>query len=150
MLSEFTLAYALTFLGTPYIWGGQSYSGVDCSGFAILVLQAEGKVDEGFEATAQGLYSYFAANGGRSISHGVRGCLAFYGSSPAKIKHVAICLDGKYIIEAGGGDITTKKISDAAERGAHVRIRKLTYRKDLVAILTTDIDNIIPFSAKPK
>lgn len=148
MLSELTIAYALSFLGTPYIWGGQSHKGVDCSGFAIKVFQAEGVLPDEFDASSQGLYSYFAANGGREVNHPKRGCLVFYGESKRDITHVAICLDGKQIIEAGGGgpETTTKK--KAVEQGADVRIRKYNYRKDVVAILTTNIGNILPFNAR--
>ncbi|WP_308652192.1 NlpC/P60 family protein, partial [uncultured Actinomyces sp.] len=30
------VAAAKTFLGVPYVWGGESYNGVDCSGLVML------------------------------------------------------------------------------------------------------------------
>ena len=34
---EDLIAYAYTYLGTPYVYGGSSYSGTDCSGFTMSV-----------------------------------------------------------------------------------------------------------------
>ena len=34
---EELIAYAYTYLGTPYVYGGSSYSGTDCSGFTMAV-----------------------------------------------------------------------------------------------------------------
>jgi cell wall-associated NlpC family hydrolase len=145
MLSELTVTYALSFLGVPYIWGGQSPEGTDCSGFVIQVLQAEGVLPNKFDATSQGLHTYFKVNGAKSSRSPFNGCLAFYGKSVDQITHVALCLDQDTVIEAAGGDSTTNTVKDAAARGAHVRIRKLRYRKDLVDLLSTDIKKVVPF-----
>jgi cell wall-associated NlpC family hydrolase len=149
MLSELTITYALSFLGTPYIWGGQSPQGADCSGFVIMVLQAEGILPNKFDATSQGLHTYFRVNGAKKVRSPSQGCLAFYGKSVDRITHVALCLDGNQVIEAAGGDSTTNTAEDAAARGAHVRIRKLRYRSDLVDVLSTDINKIVPIKSKP-
>jgi cell wall-associated NlpC family hydrolase len=146
MISEFTLAYAISFLGKPYIWGGQSPEGVDCSGYAILVGQAEGIFPTGFDATAQGIYTYLKINGAREAKPS-QGCFTFYGKDLQTISHVSICLDSFQVIEAGGGNSRTKTREDAAKIGAHVRIRPNDYRKDKVATLTM-VKNIVPL--KPR
>ena len=37
------IQYAQTFVGTPYVWGGQSPKGFDCSGFTSYVFLNQGK-----------------------------------------------------------------------------------------------------------
>lgn len=37
------VAFARSMLGTPYVWGGTSQSGVDCSGLVLLAFQAAGR-----------------------------------------------------------------------------------------------------------
>ncbi len=37
------IQYAQTFVGTPYVWGGQSTQGFDCSGFTSYVFLNQGK-----------------------------------------------------------------------------------------------------------
>ena len=132
MLTDLTLEYAKSFLGTPYVWGGQSPQGADCSGFVIMVLQAEGLLPAKFDTNAQGLYNLFKDF--KTVQN-FRGCLVFYGKSKTKITHVGLCLDDKQMIESGGGNSTTVNLSEANKSGAHVRIRPITYRKDLVDVL---------------
>lgn len=40
--ANIAIAAALGFVGTPYVWGGASRSGVDCSGLVMLAYQAAG------------------------------------------------------------------------------------------------------------
>lgn len=63
------------------------------------------------------------------------GCLAFFGAGPTAINHVAITLNRRLMIEAGGGNHTTLTPEIAAEQDACVRIRPIARRSDLVAIL---------------
>ena len=138
------LANALSWLNSPYIWGGQSpLIGFDCSGLVISILQIEGKFIG--DTTAQGLYLHFKDRGYVETGYPEFGCLAFYGKSVNKITHVAYCLDDGMIIEAAGGDSTTTTVERAKKQNAYVRLRKVRYRKDLVAILN-ERDNVLPFS----
>lgn len=43
-VSDDFVAMAEKFIGTPYLWGGRSYFGLDCSGLVQLALQATGVV----------------------------------------------------------------------------------------------------------
>jgi cell wall-associated NlpC family hydrolase len=126
---ELMLDYAKRLLFTPYIWGGDSpLVGLDCSGFVQHCLAAVG-LDPAGDQTAQALYYHFHYKGATKPQ---AGALIFFGASPRQITHVAICLDGEHMIEAGGGGSKTLSKEDAIAQGAYVRIRPIINRKDMV------------------
>jgi cell wall-associated NlpC family hydrolase len=122
--------YALSFLGVPYKYGGRNrLEGLDCSQLVIEVLISAGVVPHGFDATAQMLYDRFKQV---PTDFPKLGALAFYGKSLSEIKHVALCLDDKTMIEAGGGDALTINLPSAIFRSACVRMRPIRYRGDFL------------------
>lgn len=136
-------AYALSFLGTPYKYGGENrLDGLDCSEFIQELLRSVG-LDPPGDQNAQALFDHFSVNGEWN-RHGM-GSLVFFGKDARNITHVAMMLDQYRIIEAGGGRADTKTLDDAKKRGAMVRIRHLSFRKDVVAVIRpryTTIGNI--------
>lgn len=128
---EFLIKYALSWLGTPYIWGGQSRSGVDCSGLVQVILQSVGASPSN-DYTAHGLYLHFAANG-TQLKEPKEGAIIFYGTHDRMI-HVAFALNDWQIIEAGSGNSKIKTVEEAQTANAYVRIRPYNYRKDVYAI----------------
>ncbi len=119
---------AKKYLGTPYVWGGESMSegGFDCSGFAYNVLNDSGiKVGR---TTAQGFYTKFK-NYEVSKSPICSGDLLFFGKSKNTITHVAIAISSTEMIESIGG-----KRNTINNKGKGVSISKITRRKDLVAV----------------
>lgn len=128
---DIAIDYAMRFIGTPYIWGGNNpLEGFDCSGFIQEVLKVHG-VDPKGDQTSQGLYNHFNSNG-LSAQIPFKGCLLFFGNSEYRITHIAMAINKTLMIEAGGGGSKIHTPSEAAEAGAYVRIRPISNRSDLV------------------
>jgi cell wall-associated NlpC family hydrolase len=127
-----TIDYAKSFLGTHYVYGGNTkLSGLDCSGLVCEILRSAGVIGSE-DLSAQLLYNRFCVDTSKIEK---AGALAFYGKSHSQITHVGFHIDRYRIIEAGGGDSNTKSFQDALRDGACVRIRPVRYRKDYVASL---------------
>ncbi len=84
------IATARAFLGTPYLWGGTSGHGIDCSGFVQQVYRLNG-VGLGRDADQQALE-------GRAANPPSAGDLLFFGSPT--VTHVAMSLGGDDFIHA--------------------------------------------------
>ncbi|AHY47177.1 NlpC/P60 family [Rubrobacter radiotolerans] len=82
---------AAMFRGTPYIWGGTSSYGLDCSGFTYQVYRSFG-INLPRDAQDQ-------RDAGRAVGGSrVKGDLLFFGPSPSNITHVAMYYgDGKIV-----------------------------------------------------
>jgi len=90
------LAQAKKFLGIPYLWGGTSIAGFDCSGFTQTVFRLEGiqLLRDASQQARQGE----SVDPGSDFSALAPGDLLFFGSKPGKITHVAISLGGAHFI----------------------------------------------------
>lgn len=91
------ISTAFTFLNAPYLWGGRSPLGIDCSGFTQLVYKLNGaKIPR--DASQQALL-------GKPLSfveEAQPGDLAFFDNEEGKITHVGIVLEEGKIIHASG------------------------------------------------
>lgn len=96
-LEQTILHTAHSFLHTPYLWGGKSHAGIDCSGLVQMVFRSNGhklKRD-----------AYQQANMGTPVEHieKARSCdLAFFSNDAGRVTHVGILLDNGTIIHAHG------------------------------------------------
>ena len=88
---------SLRLLNAPYLWGGRSPFGIDCSGFTQLIYRLNGK---GIKRDASQ-----QAQEGTSLSfveEAEPGDLAFFDNTEGIITHVGIIMEDNYIIHAHG------------------------------------------------
>jgi hypothetical protein len=88
---------AFLFLNTPYLWGGKTPFGIDCSGFSQMVYKLNGYKllrDASQQATQGEVLSF--------IEESEPGDLAFFDNSEGIITHVGIIMKDNYIIHAHG------------------------------------------------
>lgn len=124
---ELVRAYALSFLGVPYTFGGATpMGGIDCSGLCIEILKGFGLLGNREDMSAASLALKFPDK----VEHGDLGDLAFFGKE--SISHVGFCLNESVMLSASGGTPDTKDIMTAIKNEAFVKIRPITYRKDFL------------------
>ena len=88
---------AYLYLNAPYLWGGKTPFGIDCSGFTQMVYKINGFFlfrDASQQATQGEVLSF--------IEECEPGDLAFFDNEDGKIIHVGILLAQNYIIHASG------------------------------------------------
>ncbi len=94
---EHLIETALLYLNSPYLWGGKSPFGIDCSGFTQMVYKLNGYKllrDASQQATQGDALSF--------IEESEPGDLAFFDNDEGKITHVGIIMKDNYIIHAHG------------------------------------------------
>ncbi|MGH9047243.1 MAG: C40 family peptidase [Acidimicrobiales bacterium] len=99
---------ALSFIGTPYVWGGESTKGFDCSGLVQFVYSAAGIQ---LPRTAQEQY-----DAGPAVAPGqpvVPGDLVFFGGGPTDVSHVGIFVGNGVMVDAPhtGADVRLDKVN---------------------------------------
>lgn len=133
MTIQMLIDYALQFVGTPYIWGGDdAIKGYDCSGFLQELLASVG-FDPPGDQTAHHLQSFFLKHGER-LEIPAPGALLFFGTEE-KCTHCAMALTRDLMIEAAGGGSKTTSREKAIQHNAYVRMRPIELRLDLLNII---------------
>lgn len=96
-IRRFIIQHALMFFNAPYLWGGRSPFGIDCSGFSQIIYKMAGiKLPrDAREQVFQGTVLSF-------IEETLPGDLAFFDDDEGKIVHVGILWGKNKIIHASG------------------------------------------------
>lgn len=130
MKASDVLKYAHCFVGIRYRWGGNnSISGFDCSGLTCELLKSAGVLHYSQDLSAQDLAAFCLKSHGKGDIK--EGSIIFFGSDK-HVSHVAIAIDEKTMIEAGGGDSSVVNLEMADIKNAFVRIRPISMRKDFL------------------
>ncbi len=88
---------AMFYLNAPYLWGGKSVFGIDCSGLTQMVYKLNGyKIHR--DASQQALEGEPLS----FIEESEAGDLAFFDNDEGNIIHVGIIMENNYIIHASG------------------------------------------------
>lgn len=115
----------LKFLNTPYLWGGKTVFGIDCSGFSQTIFKFLGipLLRDAWQQAGQGESIGF-------LEESKTGDLAFFDNEEGKITHVGILLNSHEIIHSSG-KVRLDKIdnmgivqSETFQRTHHLRVIK--------------------------
>ncbi len=91
------LKTAYLFLNAPYLWGGKSPFGIDCSGFTQLVYKLNG-----YKLPRDAYQQVELGSALSFVEEAQAGDLAFFDNEEGRIVHVGILLDNQQIIHASG------------------------------------------------
>lgn len=96
-IKDHIVSTAFMYLNTPYLWGGKTPFGIDCSGFTQMVYKLNGyKIfRDASQQAQQGEALSF-------IEESEPGDLAFFDNNEGAITHVGIIMKDNYIIHAHG------------------------------------------------
>jgi cell wall-associated NlpC family hydrolase len=91
------LETAMVYLNSPYLWGGKTPFGIDCSGFTQVVYKLNGiKLKrDAWQQAEQGETLSF-------VEEAEPGDLAFFDNAEGRIVHVGIVMENNKIIHAAG------------------------------------------------
>lgn len=94
---EHIIITAFHYLNAPYLWGGKTPFGIDCSGFTQMVYKLNGYrlLRDASQQATQGISLSF-------IEESEPGDLAFFDNDEGQIVHVGIILKDNYIIHSHG------------------------------------------------
>ena len=117
---ETIITAAKQFLYAPYLWGGRTVAGIDCSGLSQMAFKLCNKKlsRDAAQQAMEGEVVDF-------LQHAKAGDLAFFDNAEGKIIHVGILLDTQNILHAteASGSVVIDKIDGAGIISKTLRMR---------------------------
>ena len=132
------IAAARQYMHAPYLWGGRSLAGIDCSGLTQMAFKLCGYAiprDANQQVLKGALVDF--------LQHAECGDLAFFDNKDGNIVHVGILIDNKTIIHAT--DASGRVVIDRIDQGGIISIslRKRTHNLRVVKrIINSGTDEI--------
>lgn len=121
---------AMQYLNAPYLWGGRSIAGIDCSGLTQMAFKLCGKriLRDAAQQATEGVSVDF-------LQHAQCGDLAFFDNADGKITHVGILLNNHTIIHST--DVSGRVTIDKIDQGGIISttLKKRTHNLRLVKSL---------------
>jgi hypothetical protein len=110
-----------TYLGIPYVWGGDSQTGIDCSAFSRQVFRKAYGLELPRKASWQSSF------GVPVFKFGLQpGDLVFFGPSPDTIEHVGIYMgDGKFINATSSQGVKYSSLDESYWLGKYQFARRI-------------------------
>ena len=115
---------AKSYLNSPYLWGGRTHFGIDCSGFTQVVYKLRG-IQLNRDASQQALQGTTV----ESLFKSKLGDLAFFDNDEGKITHVGMIIGPGQIIHASG----KVKIDTIEEQGIYSgELKRYTHKLKMI------------------